>query len=141
MSSELRRWHVLQTGPNRCVAACLAMVARRCTVAFTEEDGDPFSAKGWDLHFDFLDTQATPNGKRLVLDLDYAGLAQLRVALAQPAWVVVEVSGPLWVMTVTGDRAHPGFGALCPKGDAGPPFHSVVVAQAAADGASTPSWP
>jgi hypothetical protein len=101
------------------------MCAARAGVPFDSSGLEPDSAKGFDLV-----TFPVPRGLRTTptcVSLSTDGFNELRAWLARPAWLIVEVSGPVWV-GATGPKVHPRFGALCGAGRWGEPFHSVVVA-------------
>ena len=55
-----------------------------------------------------------------------AGLQELRAALEEPAWVVVNVFGPRWVARLP-EGCTSAHGELCAPGDSSRPWHSVVL--------------
>ncbi len=123
--SPHRAYHRLQARPDGCVRACFEVVLAR-----TNPGAEPPVHVEPDL-YGSPDFEAATGAQRLVLELGYRGVDQLRVALAAPAWVIAVVCGPVWV-SLLGDRRHPTHGSLCAPGPSGRPFHAVVVVEESA---------
>ncbi len=125
-----REAHHPQTHPYSCQAACMAMaLARRGNTGPSAIEqrlhgvhpgSHPINEVG----------RSEPGCLWVKCNDVGAGLLkEFRRSLAERAWLVVHVSGPRWIARLPSDVIGP-HGKLCPAGDFGQPFHSVLLVAA-----------
>lgn len=117
-------FHVEQTWPNSCVAACMCMVRARQGESFDEaqfHDGAGPAGQPIELAAALLQSRTEVwNSEEL---------ETLKVRLATGHWAIVTLFGPRY-MSRLANPPPSKHGALCTPGDFPAPLHAVVAVSA-----------